>query len=114
MNSIEQLLNYARDYVPKEDWANTPLELKATAGLRLLPEEKSAAIINGVKQTLVDSPFIGKKSKIKFLKKNNFFKPFFIFKSEIFSYVYFQKMNKTFQFYKLFKMTKSFPFLKFF
>lgn len=68
VNSIEQLLNYARDYVPKEDWANTPLELKATAGLRLLPEEKSAAIINGVKQTLVDSPFIVGENAVEIME----------------------------------------------
>lgn len=57
VGTIDRLLDYAREYIPKEDWSSTPLELKATAGLRLLPEEKANAILDGVKNLLHNSPF---------------------------------------------------------
>jgi len=63
VGTIDRLLDYARDYIPKEDWSSTPLELKATAGLRLLPEEKANAILDGVKSLLHNSPFKGTYKK---------------------------------------------------
>merc|ERR1712227_87113 len=57
VGTIDRLLDYAKDFIPEEDWSKTPLDLKATAGLRLLPKEKADAIINGVEKLLRDSPF---------------------------------------------------------
>ena len=37
VDSIKQLLKHAESTIPKSKWSDTPLELKATAGLRLLP-----------------------------------------------------------------------------
>ena len=59
VGTIDRLLDYAKDFIPEEDWSKTPLDLKATAGLRLLPKEKADAIINGVEKLLRDSPFKG-------------------------------------------------------
>jgi len=38
--SILQLLTTAKQRIPEKFWSTTPLVLKATAGLRLLPAEK--------------------------------------------------------------------------
>ena len=43
--SITRLLAEAKSFIPKSGWAETPLTLRATAGLRLLPKEQSDAII---------------------------------------------------------------------
>ena len=47
--SLRGMLDKAKDYIPKELWAATPISLKATAGLRLLPPEKSKAILDEVR-----------------------------------------------------------------
>jgi Golgi nucleoside diphosphatase len=39
-DSIIQLLEAAKERIPEKFWSTTPLVLKATAGLRLLPAEK--------------------------------------------------------------------------
>lgn len=57
VKSIDDLLTHAKNYIPQENWADTPLDLKATAGLRLLPEAQANAIIDGVTKLLKDSPF---------------------------------------------------------
>lgn len=46
--SIDQLLAKAKNFVPKKYWKNTPLAMRATAGLRLLPTEKADGILNEV------------------------------------------------------------------
>lgn len=46
--SIDQLLAKARNFVPEKYWKNTPLALRATAGLRLLPVEKADGLLNEV------------------------------------------------------------------
>ncbi|KAI8042492.1 hypothetical protein M5D96_003805 [Drosophila gunungcola] len=45
-HSIKLLLDEARAFIPKEHWSSTPLVLKATAGLRLLPASKAENILN--------------------------------------------------------------------
>lgn len=55
--SLLPLLELARDRVPAEYLAKTPLVLKATAGLRLLPSAKSDALLHEVKQVLASSGF---------------------------------------------------------
>ncbi|XP_042881763.1 ectonucleoside triphosphate diphosphohydrolase 5-like isoform X4 [Penaeus japonicus] len=55
--SLLPLLELAKGRIPKQHWASTPLVLKATAGLRLLPEEKAEALLHEVKKVLTASGF---------------------------------------------------------
>ncbi|NXM75228.1 ENTP6 diphosphohydrolase, partial [Serilophus lunatus] len=54
---IKELLEVAKKEVPMELWKFTPLVLKATAGLRLLPEEKAQKLLDKVKEIFQASPF---------------------------------------------------------
>lgn len=45
---IKELLEVAKKEVPTELWKFTPLVLKATAGLRLLPGEKAQKLLDKV------------------------------------------------------------------
>ncbi|KAF7201878.1 ectonucleoside triphosphate diphosphohydrolase 5 [Nothobranchius furzeri] len=56
-NTIRQLLKIAKKTVPEEEWKRTPVVLKATAGLRLLPEEKANALLKEVQEVFEESPF---------------------------------------------------------
>uniref|UniRef100_A0A8C4F3N3 nucleoside diphosphate phosphatase n=1 Tax=Dicentrarchus labrax TaxID=13489 RepID=A0A8C4F3N3_DICLA len=56
-NTIRQLLKIAKKTVPEEDWKRTPVVLKATAGLRLLPEDKANALLKEVQDVFDESPF---------------------------------------------------------
>ncbi|KAK3890747.1 hypothetical protein Pcinc_005321 [Petrolisthes cinctipes] len=56
-NSLLPLLELARERVPAEYRAKTPLVLKATAGLRLLPPEKADALLQEVNVVLSASGF---------------------------------------------------------
>ncbi|ESN98747.1 hypothetical protein HELRODRAFT_133471, partial [Helobdella robusta] len=55
--SLEPLLRHAKKYVPKHLWSSTPLALKATAGLRLLPQKASDNILAEVKKLFESYPF---------------------------------------------------------
>ncbi|XP_030303853.1 ectonucleoside triphosphate diphosphohydrolase 6 [Calypte anna] len=54
---IKDLLEVAKKEVPVELWKFTPLVLKATAGLRLLPGEKAQKLLDKVKEIFQASPF---------------------------------------------------------
>ena len=54
---LEALLEAAKDRVPAEHRQTTPITLKATAGLRLLPKAKSEAILDEVRSVLLASGF---------------------------------------------------------
>lgn len=57
-NSLDPLLKVALDTIPKKKRGCSPVALKATAGLRLLGEEKSSAILSQVRKHLEkDYPF---------------------------------------------------------
>ncbi|XP_068607888.1 ectonucleoside triphosphate diphosphohydrolase 5-like [Brachionichthys hirsutus] len=56
-NTIRQLLKIAKKIVPEEEWSRTPVVLKATAGLRLLPEDKANALLEQVREVFEESPF---------------------------------------------------------
>ncbi|XP_061481607.1 ectonucleoside triphosphate diphosphohydrolase 6 [Rhineura floridana] len=55
---INELLTVAKEDVPRELWKSTPLVLKATAGLRLLPGEKAQQLLHKVKDIFQESPFL--------------------------------------------------------
>ncbi|XP_030052133.1 ectonucleoside triphosphate diphosphohydrolase 6 [Microcaecilia unicolor] len=54
---IQELLEVAKEEIPEELWKATPLVLKATAGLRLLPGEKAQKLLDKVKEAFQSSPF---------------------------------------------------------
>ncbi|NXP73360.1 ENTP5 diphosphohydrolase, partial [Ramphastos sulfuratus] len=56
--SVKILLDMAIDAVPPHLWKKTPVVLKATAGLRLLSEEKAQALLLEVKEVFEESPFL--------------------------------------------------------
>jgi ectonucleoside triphosphate diphosphohydrolase 5/6 len=55
--SIEELIKAAKGRIPERYWSKTPITLKATAGLRLLPASQSEAILGEVKKVLENSGF---------------------------------------------------------
>ena len=54
---IKDLLKEAKEFIPKEFWSNTPLALKATAGLRLLGASQSEDILNAIRDVFASSGF---------------------------------------------------------
>lgn len=54
---IVELLAIARDFVPAAAWPATPVVLKATAGLRLLPAEQADQLLAEVRKVLAESGF---------------------------------------------------------
>ncbi|KAJ7340097.1 Ectonucleoside triphosphate diphosphohydrolase 5 [Desmophyllum pertusum] len=58
VHSIEELLEKADDIIPKDQWKMTPLALKATAGLRLLPSNSSKQLLAEVRILFQDSPYL--------------------------------------------------------
>ncbi|XP_029410920.1 ectonucleoside triphosphate diphosphohydrolase 6 isoform X2 [Nannospalax galili] len=55
---IQELLDVAKQHIPFDFWKATPLVLKATAGLRLLPGEKAQKLLQKVKEVFKASPFL--------------------------------------------------------
>ncbi|KAJ4939983.1 hypothetical protein JOQ06_029415 [Pogonophryne albipinna] len=66
-NTIRQLLKIAKKTVPEEDWRRTPVVLKATAGLRLLPEDKANALLKEVREVFDESPFFVPNNSVSIL-----------------------------------------------
>ncbi|KAM9653244.1 nucleoside diphosphate phosphatase ENTPD5 isoform 3-T10 [Morphnus guianensis] len=56
--TVKRLLDVAIEAVPPHLWKKTPVVLKATAGLRLLSEEKAQALLLGVREVFEESPFL--------------------------------------------------------
>jgi guanosine-diphosphatase len=57
--SLDSLLDEAKRVVPKEMWNCSPVEVKATAGLRLLGAKESEAILDEVRNRLeTNYPFV--------------------------------------------------------
>ena len=50
--SVLNLLEKAKSLVPSDSWDDTPVALKATAGLRLLPRHLSDSILKEVSHYL--------------------------------------------------------------
>ncbi|XP_059505012.1 ectonucleoside triphosphate diphosphohydrolase 5 isoform X2 [Stegostoma tigrinum] len=56
--TVRELLDVAKQTIPSTHWHSTPVVLKATAGLRLLPEQKAQALLLEVQELFEDSPFL--------------------------------------------------------
>ncbi|TSK58020.1 Ectonucleoside triphosphate diphosphohydrolase 5 [Bagarius yarrelli] len=54
---VNQLLKFAKSVVPYVEWKQTPVMLKATAGLRMLPLTKAHALLQEVQFVFENSPF---------------------------------------------------------
>lgn len=57
-DSVGELLTAAKATVPRAHWQHTPITLRATAGLRLLPSEQADAILTYVKERVMKSSFL--------------------------------------------------------
>lgn len=64
---IAELLELAKKEIPKEYWAKTPLILKATAGLRMLPQEQADNILNALKELFIKTPFLTDENSIEIM-----------------------------------------------
>lgn len=62
--SISKLLEIAKNRIPINQWKETPVALKATAGLRLLPKQKSEEILLRVSKVIMNSPFLKKEDPV--------------------------------------------------
>lgn len=62
-NTIRQLLKIAKKAIPKEAWSRTPVVLKATAGLRMLPQEKANALLKEVRSAHSPPPSARRKHR---------------------------------------------------
>ncbi|XP_031438063.1 ectonucleoside triphosphate diphosphohydrolase 5-like isoform X2 [Clupea harengus] len=56
--TVRQLLRVAKKTVPRLEWKRTPVVLRATAGLRLLPPKKAQALLDQVQDAFDESPFL--------------------------------------------------------
>lgn len=56
-SSLELLLTKAKERIPQNSWIMTPLLLRATAGLRLLPEDEANGILEECQNVLEKSGF---------------------------------------------------------
>uniref|UniRef100_A0A7N8WMX0 nucleoside diphosphate phosphatase n=1 Tax=Mastacembelus armatus TaxID=205130 RepID=A0A7N8WMX0_9TELE len=70
-NTIRQLLKIAKKTVPEENWRMTPVVLKATAGLRLLPEDKANALLKEVREVFDESPFFIPNNSVSIMNGKN-------------------------------------------
>uniref|UniRef100_A0A7N8WQQ5 nucleoside diphosphate phosphatase n=1 Tax=Mastacembelus armatus TaxID=205130 RepID=A0A7N8WQQ5_9TELE len=67
----EELLKIAKKTVPEENWRMTPVVLKATAGLRLLPEDKANALLKEVREVFDESPFFIPNNSVSIMNGKN-------------------------------------------
>ncbi|KAM8826903.1 ectonucleoside triphosphate diphosphohydrolase 5 isoform 1-T2 [Synchiropus picturatus] len=56
--AVRMLLKVARKVIPRLEWKQTPVVLRATAGLRLLPEEKAQTLLDQVRHVFAECPFL--------------------------------------------------------
>ncbi|XP_056466126.1 ectonucleoside triphosphate diphosphohydrolase 6 isoform X3 [Gadus chalcogrammus] len=62
-----QLFEVAKASIPAAFWSRTPLVLKATAGLRLLPGEKATQLLNKVRAVFSESPFLSSSDAVSIM-----------------------------------------------
>uniref|UniRef100_A0A8C2E632 nucleoside diphosphate phosphatase n=1 Tax=Cyprinus carpio TaxID=7962 RepID=A0A8C2E632_CYPCA len=62
-----ELLNVAKDTVPETLWSSSPLMLRATAGLRLLPGEKATILLDKVREVFSESLFLYRPDSVSIM-----------------------------------------------
>ncbi|CAG9820173.1 unnamed protein product [Phaedon cochleariae] len=66
--TIANLLEEAKNEIPEEYWPTTPLILKATAGLRMLPKpEQAERLLDSVGQVFRNTPFLTREDSIEIM-----------------------------------------------
>lgn len=60
-------MNEAKAFVPKSLWKDTPLVLKATAGLRLLRPDQADNLLNAVRDVFLVSGFAVKDDAVEIM-----------------------------------------------
>ncbi|XP_040905592.1 ectonucleoside triphosphate diphosphohydrolase 6 [Toxotes jaculatrix] len=66
-SGIMELLEVAKSTVPPSVWDTTPVVLKATAGLRLLPGEKANHLLDRVRALFLQSPFLSRDDSVSIM-----------------------------------------------
>nr|XP_046257017.1 ectonucleoside triphosphate diphosphohydrolase 6 isoform X2 [Scatophagus argus] len=64
---ISELLELAKSSIPRSMWSVTPVVLKATAGLRLLPGEKATDLLDRVRALFLESPFLSRDDSVSIM-----------------------------------------------
>ncbi|XP_050308072.1 ectonucleoside triphosphate diphosphohydrolase 5 isoform X2 [Anthonomus grandis grandis] len=64
---IAALLELAKNEIPQEYWSKTPLIMKATAGLRLLPPEQAENLLTEVKKVFKETPFLTDDNSVEIM-----------------------------------------------
>ncbi|KAI2654282.1 Ectonucleoside triphosphate diphosphohydrolase 6 [Labeo rohita] len=62
-----ELLNIAKETVPETLWSSSPVMLRATAGLRLLPGEKATILLDKVKEVFSESLFLYRPDSVSIM-----------------------------------------------
>ncbi|XP_015587664.1 ectonucleoside triphosphate diphosphohydrolase 5 isoform X2 [Cephus cinctus] len=62
--SLTVLLDKAKSVIPRSEWSRTPLSMKATAGLRLLPGHKANDILKECSKLFETSGFLVSKNSV--------------------------------------------------
>ena len=68
---VSTLLDFAMASIPRQDYERTPISLKATAGLRKLPEKEQDWLISIVRLKLDESSFVHKSSSHYFSQSSS-------------------------------------------
>ncbi|XP_018517673.1 ectonucleoside triphosphate diphosphohydrolase 6 [Lates calcarifer] len=66
-SGIVELLEVAKSSIPPSVWNSTPVVLKATAGLRLLPGEKADHLLDRVRALFLESPFLSRDDSVSIM-----------------------------------------------
>uniref|UniRef100_A0A672HYA2 nucleoside diphosphate phosphatase n=1 Tax=Salarias fasciatus TaxID=181472 RepID=A0A672HYA2_SALFA len=66
-SGILALLDLARSSIPSSMWSRTPVVLKATAGLRLLPGDKAGQLLDTVRALFQKSPFMSTEDSVSIM-----------------------------------------------
>uniref|UniRef100_A0A1A8BKM5 nucleoside diphosphate phosphatase n=1 Tax=Nothobranchius kadleci TaxID=1051664 RepID=A0A1A8BKM5_NOTKA len=64
---LVELLDMAKSSVPPSMWIKTPVILKATAGLRLLPGQKADQLLDRVRTLFHKSPFLSRDDSVSIM-----------------------------------------------
>ncbi|XP_071397051.1 ectonucleoside triphosphate diphosphohydrolase 5-like isoform X1 [Centroberyx affinis] len=70
-HTVRMLLKVAKKTVPRLEWKRTPVVLRATAGLRLLPREKAEALLDKVQDVFDESPFLVPDNSVSIMNGTN-------------------------------------------
>nr|XP_020477922.1 ectonucleoside triphosphate diphosphohydrolase 6 [Monopterus albus]XP_020477924.1 ectonucleoside triphosphate diphosphohydrolase 6 [Monopterus albus]XP_020477925.1 ectonucleoside triphosphate diphosphohydrolase 6 [Monopterus albus]XP_020477926.1 ectonucleoside triphosphate diphosphohydrolase 6 [Monopterus albus] len=67
ISGVMELLEVAKSSIPPSMWSMTPVVLKATAGLRLLPGEKANHLLDRVRAVFLGSPFLSQNDSVSIM-----------------------------------------------